>query len=462
MTKIIIYELPENLQYKNRLLQIAKLIEKSFPSIVEEEICNSQEIENKIMNNLLSKNNLPIESFLEKEKLREKSSILKPLLFEKLEEIELLRESESKPEPESEPEPEQLLNNNKIVFSEEEIVKNLLSKIKNPIEDLNKISLLREQKQESEKENQPITIENLLSKINNPFQNFLEKEKIEEQSRVNNILQLFDKLMYKVIHNVNLEELLNISSCNKLLKKISNKIRENFSKSDLNIIYSRINNNLISSKYNVREISNKIAKFYIKVGNIYATIQNLINNNENLKIPELEYYYYDDNYNYKLNKFNSMKRDTAIQYKNDLTTFYISFTGKGDMPSSIIKFSDINIEDCLNNKYDESITQELFSYYAKFLKNLVLTYYKETEMLNEILKELFMENTINEELTEVKLEKILYNLNFIIENSNNKCDEDYVELIHVYEAILQNRIIITLQNQIECLENAEERLYIQI
>jgi hypothetical protein len=132
------------------------------------------------------------------------------------------------------------------------------------------------------------------------------------------------------------------------------------------------------------------------------------------------------------------------------------------MPSSIIKFSDINIEDCLNNKYDEPITQELFSYYAKFLKNLVLTYYKETEMLNEILKELFMENTINEELTEVKLEKILYNLNFIIENSNNKCDENYVELIHVYEAILENRIIITLQNQIECLENAEERLYIQI
>ena len=200
-------------------------------------------------------------------------------------------------------------------------------------------------------------------------------------------------------------------------------------------------------------------------------------------IPELEELYYDDNYDFKMGKFTGMSDNTRKVFLNDLQIFYNFFTGNSDnLPSGITKFSDIKLRDYHNmekckgsdplfkRKYKDSFNNKLFHDYAENLKKMIQTANKNQQALLSIINEIFVytldpqtgkkQIRINPVLKEERLQEIVIESRALIIKLYLTCEMDYVNGLKIYEAIVEEIILKTAQNQIKNLEKVSEQLMI--
>ena len=194
-------------------------------------------------------------------------------------------------------------------------------------------------------------------------------------------------------------------------------------------------------------------------------------------IPELEDLYNDDNYDFETGTFNGMSDKTREMFQENLKVFYATFTGNEEMPPNIKSFSDIKMRDynkdgmCqtrLNNPISGNLSNELFMKYAENLKEMIEKTKKNRESLMEILNELFVyfidEETnskrirINPKLNEDNLKDLVIKVRSSIIKLYLNCEQDYVEGIKIYEAIVEQKILETSQKQIESLKKMSEKL----
>jgi hypothetical protein len=261
------------------------------------------------------------------------------------------------------------------------------------------------------------------------------------------------------------------------------------------------------------EKCNKISNFYIKIAQVFSIIMSNINptmlKNNFLKDEKREQIistkkwivdlstlfhkffkdvwdadlidlYYDDGYDYKTSTFTTMSVSNARKLNNDLKTFYTEFTGEREMPDAIKTFSDLHLEE-LYQKIDNSDTlyefgvhdcdsysdddSELFSHYAIHMKYMVQCIYYKQKMLLEIMNTLFSyvnqesdELKIHSELSEMSLQHLFDKTKNIVLEMYLECETHYAEIIKIYEAIVENQIYISTQNQIKALETSIEQL----
>lgn len=195
-------------------------------------------------------------------------------------------------------------------------------------------------------------------------------------------------------------------------------------------------------------------------------------------IPELEELYYDDNYDYASGKFTNMSEETRKVFQEDLKIFYNVFTGKKDMPPNVARFSDIKLRDyhrmpkCqgadppLSRKYKGN--SKVFKEYAENLKNMIRKSNAGQESLLNIINQIFVytidpqtnkkQIRINPKLTESKLQEIVVETRALIIKLYLTCEMDYVNGLKMYEAIVEQKILETAQNQIKNLEKMSEQL----
>lgn len=195
-------------------------------------------------------------------------------------------------------------------------------------------------------------------------------------------------------------------------------------------------------------------------------------------IPELKELYYDDVYNYKTGQFVGMTPDTQRIFKEDLKIFYKVFTGNDVMPENITKFSDIKLKDyqkspiCqgpfANKKFVGNGKNKLFQDYANNIKKMIQNAnYKQGKLL-DIINTLFTyivdpftgkkRIRVNPKLTEVLLQKTMEDTRRIIIDLYLSCELDYTKGVQIYEAIVEQKILETTQNQIKTLENEAVKL----
>lgn len=200
-------------------------------------------------------------------------------------------------------------------------------------------------------------------------------------------------------------------------------------------------------------------------------------------IPELEELYYDDNYDFKMGKFTGMSENTRKVFLNDLQIFYNFFTGDSSkLPSGIAKFSDIKLRDyhkmekckgsdpLFKRKYKDSFNNKLFHDYAENLKKMIQTANKNQQALLAIINEIFVytldpqtgknQIRINPLLKEDRLQEIVVESRALIIKLYLTCEMDYVNGLKIYEAIVEEIILKTAQNQIKNLEKVSEQLII--
>lgn len=200
-------------------------------------------------------------------------------------------------------------------------------------------------------------------------------------------------------------------------------------------------------------------------------------------IPELEELYYDDNYDYKTGTFTGMSENTKKVFQSDLKIFYNIFTGNKNMPPEITKFSSIKLRDyhkmkecrgsdpLFERKYKGPLTNKLFKNYAENLKNMINTANKNQEALLNIINQIFVytidpqtgkkQIRISPSLTEKKLQDIVVETRSLIIKLYLTCEMDYVNGLKLYEAIVDQKILETSQNQINNLGKISEQLIIE-
>jgi hypothetical protein len=201
-------------------------------------------------------------------------------------------------------------------------------------------------------------------------------------------------------------------------------------------------------------------------------------------IQELEELYYDDNYDFKTGKFTGMSENTRKNFHDDLQIFYKVFTGQDKMPETITKFSDIKLKNyyklkkncrgsdpLLERKFKGSLTNKLFSQYAENLKKMIQTTNKNQEALLTIINRLFVyvidpqtkkkQIRINPDLNEESLQETVVETRALIINLYLTCEINYVNGLNIYEAIVDQKIFDTLQNQEKYLLKKKEETIIE-
>jgi hypothetical protein len=197
-------------------------------------------------------------------------------------------------------------------------------------------------------------------------------------------------------------------------------------------------------------------------------------------ITELLKLYLDDSYDYSSANFTGMTNTTKRQFIKDLKLFYTAFTGNANMPPEITKFSDIKLKDynkqngcqgsspILKNKITLNKKDKLFVDYAENTKKMIQTAADNQSKLLSVINELFTYIIdpytnkkvirVNPKLTEEKLQKTVEKTRHLIVNLYIKCENDYVNGVKLFEAIVETKIFETTNNQIETLKNEAKQI----
>jgi hypothetical protein len=226
----------------------------------------------------------------------------------------------------------------------------------------------------------------------------------------------------------------------------------------------------------------KMCSFNLKPKDDYTDDSDAKDLDDEPGIPELMELYYDDEYDYDTGKFKGMKPETQVLFNENLKNFYNIFTDNIgiEMPDNIKKFSDIKLknynkkEKCQgeNPAYDSSvrgtIENDLFKQYAENMKQMLNKANTNQEYLLDVLNKLFVYMTdpqtkkkiirINPKLTEELLQETVLETRAIIVNLYLTCETDFANGIKIYEAIVDKKIIETIQSQVKTMEETAEKL----
>jgi hypothetical protein len=197
-------------------------------------------------------------------------------------------------------------------------------------------------------------------------------------------------------------------------------------------------------------------------------------------ITELMRLYLDDNYDYATGTFSGMSDNTKKEFMNDLNIFYTAFTGNTNMPPEITKFSDIKLKDysiknsCQGNdatfkrKYKINKNDKLMKAYAENIRNMIQNAADNQSKLLTVINELFTyvndKRTnkkvirVNPKLTEESLQKAVEKTRRLIIDLYVKCENDYVNGVKIYEAIVESKILSTTEKQIENLKKEANKI----
>ncbi len=195
-------------------------------------------------------------------------------------------------------------------------------------------------------------------------------------------------------------------------------------------------------------------------------------------IPELKQLYIDV-FNYNTGKFTGMSKDSKEQYTKDLSLFYKTFTGKNKVPANVKNFSDIKLKDyssypgckgtdsLFKKTYKGSIKDVLFQKYAAQMKKMTENTKKHQDALLEVLDELFVyridpetknkEITIHPSLTEKTLQKLVTQTRNYIVRLYIGCENDFLQVLKIFEAIIERQINETTQRKISNIKQQEEK-----
>ena len=302
--------------------------------------------------------------------------------------------------------------------------------------------------------------------------------------------QNIDELVAGFIFNLDAKGLKNLNDakeCNKLVLFIAGIIEKTLSLSEI----KQVSLHITEKSDN---ISLDIARFYVKIAHVYASIVKTINplkigssktkSNDSLcgsrlfsllskgvegtgkrntadnvredGIPELDMLYNDSNYDYESGEFKGRSKKMDDVYNKNLMAFYTAYTG-APMDYSIKKFSDIKINShsttveeplCDDNICDDTT---LFEKYALNIANNIKYINSSEPKLIALVNKLFSKNkkSINPMLTDKEVSAIVDDARKIIIDLYITCERNYAKGIMIYEAISNKKILDTLQNRMD-------------
>ena len=204
--------------------------------------------------------------------------------------------------------------------------------------------------------------------------------------------------------------------------------------------------------------------------------------NDEPGIPELMQLYFDSDYDNETGQFKNMSEKSKNDFEKALLLFYNTFTGNKllTLPANIKSFNDIKLknyhytEECneinpiMNQIINETDlnpnSQKLFIKYADNLKKMIYNTNKNQKSLLSIFNKIFNFSNINKEirinpnLNENNLQQLIIETRNLIINLYITCEIDYTIGVKIYEALVEEKILETSQNQIDYLNKLSDSL----
>ncbi len=202
-------------------------------------------------------------------------------------------------------------------------------------------------------------------------------------------------------------------------------------------------------------------------------------------IPELEQLYHDDKYDYATGEFHGMSDETAVSYRQDLEAFYKAFTGQDALPEHVRRFHDVKLrqygvaacsqaQSLLAQRKPVEVlqTNELYVKYATHLRTMMHTATENQRKLLDVLNDLFAyvdvappdsphlvvtQIRINPALTETTLQHAVQKARQLIVRLYVQCEEDYLEGVRLFEAIVEQTAADTTERQIQALQRQTDQ-----
>ncbi|MBA42377.1 MAG: hypothetical protein CMF62_00020 [Magnetococcales bacterium] len=254
-------------------------------------------------------------------------------------------------------------------------------------------------------------------------------------------------------------------------KFIPSNLRSNMKLKKVNLCSRRINSILFEPEKTRDICGNMIETGYTNISNDICYLNrepglNSKNNGETRKLideiglSELNRLYYDV-FDYDKGIYNDMSDESKKEYRESLKIFYKTFTGNKDVPSNLKSFSDITLKGFHKHKScnDNSIMNEKIKVkndnkYFILLGNALNKSVRETNKIRDsfisILDEIFIEQVdnvtknkeviIHPNLTMEKLDKLVSLTRREIGKLYVKCERDFMNILNIYEALLEDRI----------------------
>ena len=157
-----------------------------------------------------------------------------------------------------------------------------------------------------------------------------------------------------------------------------------------------------------------------------------------------------------------MSKSNKKRYDKDLKSFYISFTGKKEIPSHVNTFHDITIME-YSEEPNICIHNYLFYEYGSYLKSKIKVMLEIQKELFNILYKIFCvkEKTIQPDLTDDKLNEYINQTRKLIIKLWNECDEGYTHGIKLMERIMEDLILKGIISQQKKIIKKLDKVYSQ-
>jgi len=294
---------------------------------------------------------------------------------------------------------------------------------------------------------------------------------------MNRIDMLNKKILeYFISKNIVISNTINKEYLDELLLNLSTKLQSELKEESIKEL---------SKKIKVKEDKSclTIAKFYVKVFHILSILLDILDINESSTMsinkvtkkmikelsfsencqnmfPNIDSLYHND-YLHD-NKFHHMSKSNKKRYNKDLKSFYVSFTGKRDIPSHVKSFHDIRIED-YSEEPNICIDNYLFYEYGSYLKSKIKVMLGIQKELSKIFYKIFCmkEKTIHPELTDEKLNEYISQTRKLTIKLWNECDEGYTHGIKLMEKITEDSILKGIISQQKKIIKKLEKVYSQ-
>lgn len=197
-------------------------------------------------------------------------------------------------------------------------------------------------------------------------------------------------------------------------------------------------------------------------------------------IPELERLYYDK-YDYDKGGFTGMSDEMKKSYATDVATFYTAFTGNTKIPigtdgkPAVTKFSQIPLRDfhrgrgCVTSGpfrkgYTATLKNQYFREYALHIKNMMTKTAENQDKLVAVLNNMFTMSKDKESgktitvldpgMSESKLQDLVAQTRGLIIDLYVGCENDFLEGVKKFEAIVEAQMNETSKEQIRILEDS--------
>ena len=197
-------------------------------------------------------------------------------------------------------------------------------------------------------------------------------------------------------------------------------------------------------------------------------------------IPELERLYYDK-YDYDQGGFTGMSDKMKQTYAKDVATFYTAFTGNPKIPigpdgkPAVTKFSQIPLRDfhrgrgCVTSGpfrkgYTATLKNQYFREYALHIKNMMAKTAQNQDKLVAALNAMFTMSkdkdtgktitVLDPGMSENKLQDLVAQTRTLIIDLYVGCENDFLEGVRKFEAIVEAQMNETSKEQIKILEES--------